>query len=162
MIRKAMIDDAKNIVDCVRNVMKEAWEKYEKGYYPKKAIDFDLKHFNEERVEKIIGSENAFLFMAEEDRTIGVIHGILYSDSGFGMIHWLGVEFEHQDRGIGKQLLEKVFEYCEKKKIHKISLYTLPVLRNAINLYLKTGFVPEGYLKEQWWGVDFIFMSKWL
>jgi len=157
-----MIDDAKNIVDCVRNVMKEAWERYEKGYYPRKAIDFDLKYFNKERVEKMINSENTFLFIAEEDKVIGVVHGILYGESGFGMIHWLGVEFGYQEKGIGNQLLEKVFEYCEKKKIHKISLYTFPVLRSAINLYLKTGFVPEAYLKKQWWGVDFIFMSKWL
>ena len=162
MIREAKIHNTKEIVDCVHRVMREAWEKYEKDYYPRKAIDFDLKHFNKERVEKIISSENAFLFMAEEDRTVGVIHGILYSDSGFGMIHWLGVDFAYQNKGTGEQLLEKVFEYCEKKKIHKISLYTLPVLRNAINLYLKTDFVPEGYLKKQWWGVDFIFMSKWL
>jgi len=162
MIREAMIDDAKNIVDCVRNVMKEAWERYEKGYYPRKAIDFDLKYFNKERVEKMINSENTFLFIAEEDKVIGVVHGILYGESGFGVIHWLGVEFGYQEKGIGNQLLEKVFEYCEKKKIHKISLYTFPVLRSAINLYLKTGFVPEAYLKKQWWGVDFIFMSKWL
>ncbi|MCD6466722.1 MAG: GNAT family N-acetyltransferase [Methanomicrobia archaeon] len=162
MIREAKISDTEEIVSCVRNVMREAWERYEKGYYPRKAIDFDLKYFNKERVEKMINSENTFLFIAEEDKIIGVVHGILYGESGFGMIHWFGVEFEYQEKGIGKQLLEKVFEYCKKKKIHKISLYTFPVLRSAINLYLKTGFVPEAYLKKQWWGVDFIFMSKWL
>ncbi|HEC95491.1 MAG TPA: GNAT family N-acetyltransferase [Euryarchaeota archaeon] len=162
MIREAKISDTEEIVSCVRNVMREAWERYEKGYYPRKAIDFDLKYFNKERAEKMINSENTFLFIAEEDKIIGVVHGILYGESGFGMIHWLGVEFEYQEKGIGKQLLEKVFEYCKKKKIHKISLYTFPVLRSAINLYLKTGFVPEAYLKKQWWGVDFIFMSKWL
>ncbi len=32
----------------------------------------------------------------------------------------------------------------------------------AINLYLKFGFVPEAFLRKEWWNVDFIKMSLWL
>ncbi|MFQ6089727.1 MAG: GNAT family N-acetyltransferase [Candidatus Methanofastidiosia archaeon] len=67
-----------------------------------------------------------------------------------------------QRNGIGSSLLDTVVRYCRKKGCHKISLNTLPVLRPALNFYLKKGFVPEAFLRKQWWKVDFIFMSKWL
>ncbi|MEA1993060.1 MAG: GNAT family N-acetyltransferase [Euryarchaeota archaeon] len=162
MIREAKTEDVAEIVNCVHSVMKETWERYEKGYYPKDAIAFDIEHFDRKKVENAVASDNSFLFLDENESITGVIHGMVYGESGFGLIHWLGVEFEHRQEGIGTQLLERVFTFCSNHEIHKISLYTLPVLRPAINLYLKTGFVPEAYLKKQWWGVDFVFMSKWL
>jgi GNAT superfamily N-acetyltransferase len=162
MIREGQKDDIPAIVTCVHNVMKETWKRYERGYYPKKAIEFDMTHFSEEHAEETISTENAFLFVAEEENIVGVIHGRIFDASKFGLIHWLGVDFAHQNKGIGRQLLERVFAYGQENAIHKISLYTLPVLRPAISLYLKTGFVPEAYLRKQWWGVDFIFMSTWL
>ena len=162
MIREGKLDELREIMECVHRVRKESWKRYEKEYYPGKALNSDLTNFNEDRVRGIINSDLRFLFVAEENKIVGVVHGMIYGESGYGMIHWLGVDFKYQNRGIGTQLLERVFEYCKKRKIHKISLYTFPVLRKAINLYLKTGFVPEAYLKEQWWGVDFILMSKWL
>ncbi|MCK4439716.1 GNAT family N-acetyltransferase [Candidatus Bathyarchaeota archaeon] len=68
----------------------------------------------------------------------------------------------YQKDSIGKALLEKVIEHCRAEGCHKITLYTLPFLIPAINLYLKYGFVPEAYLHKEWWNVDFMKMSKWL
>jgi hypothetical protein len=32
----------------------------------------------------------------------------------------------------------------------------------AVNLYMRLGFVPEAYLRREWWEVDFLKMSLWL
>jgi hypothetical protein len=45
---------------------------------------------------------------------------------------------------------------------HKVSLNTLPVLMPAVRLAMKFGMLPEAYLREQWWGADFVIMSKWI
>jgi GNAT superfamily N-acetyltransferase len=68
----------------------------------------------------------------------------------------------HQRKGLGEALLNHVSKYCKKQKCHKITLYTLPVLILALHLYLKLGFVPEAYLRKEWWEIDFLKMSKWL
>jgi ribosomal protein S18 acetylase RimI-like enzyme len=35
------------------------------------------------------------------------------------------------------------------------------MLKPAINLYKKLGFVEEAILKKHYWKMDFILMSKW-
>ncbi len=161
MIRAAKKEDAPTLVKCIHRILKETWKQYERGYYPEEAIAFDIQQFTVEKIKKFISSENRFLFIAEKDTVVGYAHGMHYGKSGFGILHGIGVDFAYQRKKLGTRLLEKVFEYCREKNLHKLSLYTFPVLRPAVNLYLKMGFVPEAYLKKQWWGVDFIFMSKW-
>jgi ribosomal protein S18 acetylase RimI-like enzyme len=58
--------------------------------------------------------------------------------------------------------MEHAVDYLKAKGCHKVSLHTQSVLMPAINLYMKMGFVPEAYLRNQWWGMNFIYMSKWL
>jgi len=81
---------------------------------------------------------------------------------GLALLEWICVHPTHQGKGIGEAILKHFIEYCKQQKCHKITLYTLPVLIPALKLYLKLGFVPEAYLHKEWWGVDFIKMSKWL
>lgn len=111
----------------------------------------------------ILKLETNFTFVAEENNEIvGIADGTLVDKSGLSRPDWIDAHPTHQNKGIGKALLEKVIEHCRTKGCHKITLYTTPVLMPAVNLYLKQGFVPEAYLHKEWWNVDFIKMSKWL
>jgi len=41
-IRKMELSDAKQTSEMTKEIMLDCWEKYEKDYYPKKALDFDI------------------------------------------------------------------------------------------------------------------------
>ena len=162
-IRKMEPSDAKQTSKMTKEIMLDCWEKYEKDYYPKKALDFDISVHSPKYYRDSLKVKTNFAFVAEENgEIVGIAMGRLVGESGLARLGWIGVHPTHQNTGIGKTLLEKVIEHCRSKGCHKITLYTLPVLIPAINLYLKYGFVPEAYLHKEWWNVDFTKMSKWL
>lgn len=103
------------------------------------------------------------MLVAEKNKAIvGIAFGEVVGESGLARLGWIGVHPKHQRQGIGKALLNEFVKKCKQKGCHKVTLYTLPVLIPAMNLYLKYGFVPEAYLRKEWWKVDFIKMSLWL
>jgi ribosomal protein S18 acetylase RimI-like enzyme len=130
-------------------------------------LEFDLPLLAPEKYIKGVQEQNEFHFVAEEDgRIAGVATGTLLrgneNEGGLARLGWICVYPSQQHRGIGRALLNHVIEHSKQQKCHKITLYTLPVLILALNLYFKLGFVPEAFLQKEWWGVDFIKMSKWL
>jgi len=166
-VRKMRVEDAEESAKVARETMEDAWNRLERDYYPRKALEFDMSLLVPEKYTKGIQEPNDFHFIAEEDgRIVGVATGtILRGNETVGGLARLGgicVHPLYQGRGVGKALLNHVVDYCRKQKCHKITLYTLQVLIPALNLYLKLGFVPEAYLQKEWWGIDFIKMSKWL
>ena len=158
--------EEQDIVETIR-VMKEAWnysyETWEKDYYPIQAHEFDLSQNTPENYRKYIGDRTTFCFIAKVNGIIaGKISGQIIGNSGFGMIRSIAVHPDFHRKGVGRKLMDHALKHFVERGCHKVSLNTLPVLIPAINLYLKTGFVPEAYLAKQWWGVDFILMCKWL
>jgi ribosomal protein S18 acetylase RimI-like enzyme len=158
--------DENDIAETIR-VMLEAWnysyEKWEKGYYPPEAHEFDTSQNTPENFRKYIGNPTMFCYIALADGKIaGKISGQIIGNSGFGMIRNIAVHPDFHRQSVGKRLMGRALERFAELGCHKVSLNTLPVLIPAINLYMKMGFVPEAYLSKQWWGVDFIYMSKWL
>jgi len=163
LVRKMKTEDAEQASRMTRTVMLDSWEKNELGTYPRKALEFDMARHSAENYRESLKADLDFAFVAEdEERIVGVAMGKLVGESGLARLDWIGVHPNHQRKGTGKALLEKVVDYCEAKGCHKITLNTMPALVPAINLYLRAGFVPEAYLHEEWWKVDFIKMSKWL
>jgi len=143
--------------------MKWMYEKYEKGSYPKEASEFDARHYSSSNIRSWFSHPDFFGFVAEEDGQLcGIVLGNVYGKSGYGFINWMAVDPEHQHEGIGIRLMIATEEYLKKKKCHKIGLYTMPSLLPAVRLYMKFGLLPEAYLKQQWWGADFLLMSKWI
>jgi len=126
-------------------------------------LEFDISINSPEHLKEKIANPQELLFVSEENETIvGIAFGKIVGESGLARLGWIGVRPEHQRQGIGKALLKEFIEHCRQKGCHKVTLNTLPVLIPAINLYLKCGFVPEAYLRREWWRVDFIRMSLWL
>ncbi len=41
-VRKMQRGDAKQVSKMTKEIMLDCWRKYEKDYYPKKALDFDI------------------------------------------------------------------------------------------------------------------------
>jgi len=167
IVRKMKIEDVEASVKVMVETMEDTWNSYERDYYPRKALEFDKSLQTPENYTKEIQEPNNFLFVAEENgKIIGIAKGTILRDhEKVGGLARLGSIFVHpsyQGRGTGRALLNHVIEYCKQQKCHKITLYTLPVLIPALNLYFKLGFVPEAYLRKEWWSIDFIKMSKWL
>ena len=89
--------------------------------------------------------------MCIRDRYAGVCH-----------VGFLGVKKEYRGKGVGESLLNRFIEEAKKRKAHKIWLFTSPNLLPAIRLYIKKGFVPEGFLRRHNHGLDLIIYSKFL
>ena len=161
------VEDAEKAARVSAQAMKDSWNRFEKSCYPKKALEFDLSQHSAENYVKMISRAYNFLFVAEEK---GIIAGVAVGEilrgyektGGLARLSWICVTPLKQQKGVGKALLNNVIEHCRAQKCHKITLYTLPVSIPALNLYFRTGFVPEAFLRKEWWEVDFIKMSLWL
>jgi ribosomal protein S18 acetylase RimI-like enzyme len=166
-VRRMSLEDVEDALSVFAASFEDAWNRYERNYYPRKALEFDFSRNNPENCKKRIQEPNDFLFVVEENGKIvgGAIGGMLRGnekEGGLVLLSSICIHPLHQRKGLGEALLNHVLEYCKQQKCHKITLYTLPVLVPAVNLYLKLGFVPEAYLRKEWWGIDFLKMSKWL
>ena len=147
-----------------KDIMLDTYERFLKGYYPLQAVEFDISNFHSsQHYQDALKQPDRFVYVAEENGVIvGIVSGRLVGESGLARLSWLGVLPTHQRKGVGRQLLEKGIEHCQGKDFHKITFNTMQLLVPAIALYIKCGFVPEAYLYKEWWGVNFIKMSKWL
>ena len=166
-VRRMSLEDVDAVASVTVASFEDSWNRYEKNYYPRKALEFDFSLWTPENYKKRIQESNDFLFVVEENGKIaGVATGKMLRgeerEGGLALLSTICVHPLHQRKGSGAALLNHVLEYCEQQKCHKITLYTLPVLVPALHLYLKLGFVPEAYLRKEWWGIDFLKMSKWL
>ncbi len=167
IVREMKPEDAEESAKVSAEAMEDSWNRHERDYYPRKALEFDMSVHMSEKYIKGIQESNDFLFVGDENgKIVGVAVGTILRGyekvGGLARLGWICVHPSRQGKGIGEALLNRVVEYCKQQKCHKITLYTLPVLVPAVNLYLKFGFVPEAYLHKEWWGIDFIKMSKWL
>jgi ribosomal protein S18 acetylase RimI-like enzyme len=167
IVRSMRVEEAEAVSKVASETMQEAWDHYERDYYPRKALEFDLSRFIPEKYAKGVQEPNEFHFIADENgKVVGAATGTILrgneKEGGLALLGGIYVHPAHQRKGIGRALLNRVVEYSKEQKCHKITLYTLPVLIPALGLYFKLGFVPEAYLRKEWWGVDFIKMSKWL
>jgi len=164
-IRKMAAKDIDGIVRALREAKIDVFNRFERGHYPRRAHLFDLSRISRENYQKAFDSKDkqSYYFVAEMNgRIVGAAYGRIFGKSGFSFLHTIAVHPSKQRHGVGEKLLREVIAYSKKQGCHKISLNTLPVLIPALKLYLKLGFVPEAYLRKQWWKVDFIQMSKWL
>jgi RimJ/RimL family protein N-acetyltransferase len=146
-VRHASIEDARKIVMYLETILRD----------PMSSIaDLDEMMLDEHRqrdhIRRIMSHPDALALVAEHG--VQVI-GYLSVEPGrrrkvrhvveIGM----SVHEDWRGRGVGTAMLESVFDWVEgRNNISKISLNVFSENSAAINLYLKSGFVEEGRLKD--------------
>ncbi len=160
MLGEKDVSDASRF--CKRNIA-WMWRNYLMGVYPKEANAFDIWHWSEARLKTRLKDPEFLGLLAESKGNIcGIVLGKVYGKSGLARLNWIAVAPEHQHEGIGIKLMLAMEEHVKKRGCHKITLYALPALVPAVRLYMKFGLLPEAFIRQQWWGADFILMSKWI
>jgi ribosomal protein S18 acetylase RimI-like enzyme len=160
-IRLASIEDTQRLIKCETII----WESLRETL-PDAFVNSELSWLHRpelaERRRNQLQSTDTLVLVAEEDSgLIGVAMGRV-GEEGVSMLNFLGVKPKNRGKGVAAQLLDRFIEEAGKRKAHKVWLYTAPSLQPAIRLYIKAGFVPEGYLKNHSYGQDLIIYSKFL
>lgn len=159
-IRFASASDCENLHNCLITV----WESLHE-WLPASFVDPELKSMHEpaeiKKLQERAENKDEILLIAEENhKIVGMALG--RETSGVCGIGFLGVTKECRGKGVGSRLLGRFIQESRKRKAHKIWLYTSPHLVPAIRLYVKNGFLPEGFLRKHTRGLDLIIYSKFL
>ena len=137
--------------------------KFLKKSYPREAADFDASIKTAAKLsDRFRNPDSCDIIAVTDDEIGGILLGTVFGKSGLAKVEWIAVDPDHQHEGIGIQLMTAAEEEFRKRGCHKIYLNTLPALVPAIRLYMKFGLLPESYLRNHWWGADFMVMSKWI
>lgn len=142
-IRRANVDDAKDITDIINSVVDE--KKYT-----------SLRKFNVDEEREYINSlnEREAIFVAIKNgkivgfQTISLFAKCSESMSHVGNILTLILK-EYRGQGIGKLLAERTLEFARQNNYEKISTYIMEDNTRAINYYKSLGFKPVGKWSRQ-------------
>ncbi len=163
VVRRLEKKDCLAASDFCKETTDWMYKKYLKGSYPREGADFiTLINSAAKLSERLTNTDCFDLVAISDDGISGILLGTVYGKSGLAEVVRIAVDPNHQHEGIGIRLMSAAEEEFRKRGCHKIYLYTLPALVPAIRLYMKFGLLPEGYLRNHWWGADFIVMSKWI
>ena len=159
-VRFAVVEDCENLHNCLIGTFESLRE-----WLPASFVDPELKSMHEpEDIKKLrerIENKNEILLVAVGNhRIVGMALG--REAGGVCSLGFLAVTKECRSRGVGSRLLNRFIKEGRKRKAHKISLHTSPRLVPAIRLYVKNGFLPEGFLRRHTRGLDMIIYSKFL
>jgi ribosomal protein S18 acetylase RimI-like enzyme len=159
-VRDARVDDLDRIIDCQISVFESF-----RSILPDSFIDGELEMLKSsewrERFKKSLENPDTIALVAEEG---GYILGVAYGNVRGGVSHlgFIGVKLEFRRRGVGSSLLEEYISRSKSRGAHKVSLWTVADLKDAVRLYVKKGFVPEGFMRKHNHKMDMIFYSYFL
>jgi RimJ/RimL family protein N-acetyltransferase len=141
-IRIAMPSDAKGIVTCMNNVMKE-------GIY---LLGDQYSYYEEFEAERIRTLREDLTLVAEyKNEVIGVLfltRGRYIKNKHTAYLS-IAIIDRFRKMGVGTSLIQTAIEWAKDKKIEKICLEVFSSNCAAINLYIKLGFIIEGRWKKQ-------------
>jgi ribosomal protein S18 acetylase RimI-like enzyme len=160
-IRLVVLEDVDRLLECEIAI----WESL-REMLPDSFVDPNINGLRrpdviERRKSQLQSLESVFLVVEENEEFIGVAIGRVWED-GVAVLGFFGVKPLHRRKGVGFSLLSRFVDEAKKRKAHKVWLLTAPSLQSAIRLYVKAGFVPEGYLRKHSYGQDLILYSKFL
>ena len=90
--------------------------------------------------QEVIIDKGGVIFFAQLRETIVGCFSLLPMDSNTVVLGKMAVREGYQGQKIGHLLLENAIDYCKKKQISSIVLYSNTILQPAIHLYKKFGF----------------------
>jgi len=160
-IRPAIVKDVEHLLSCEIQIW-ESLREFLPDSFVNPNIDMLRRSETIENFKRFLeNKEVIILIVLDNDKIIGLATGIVRED-GVGHLGFLGVSTEYRRKGVGSNLLQEYLKEAKKRNAHKVWLFTAPSLQSAIKLYIKTGFVPEGYMRRHSYGLDLIFYSKFL
>ncbi len=103
----------------------------------------------EEEIEKQVGNENHFIFVAEDDkRVLGFISAEWQKWNNSLYIDSLYIDKNYRFKGYGSKLLKQMIRKSKEIKSKKVFVDVEAGNRNAIILYLKNRFEINGYIQD--------------
>lgn len=158
-IRKARIEDIRGILNCQEQVLESL-----RGILPAKFIDYEIESLcgpdGGDALGKAIEEKNTIVLVAvEAGSLVGFAQGRV-DRGGTSWLAYMGVIPAYRRRGIARELVKRYITESQARGAHKVSLYTAPELRPAINLYTEMGFIAEGKKRRHRYGVELIAYSK--
>lgn len=143
-IRRAKSTDAEQI----SGLYKDVWDEYRDEFPDELRIS---RQPSPEEMKTWLGRETYFVAL-DDDEIVGVVGCIL--EHGACLLTHMAIEKTYRRQGIGTALTKKVIQYAKNSGAFKVWLDTVPILKEAISLYKKLGFVKCGHLKRHFWGAD--------
>jgi len=131
-LRRADNCDCPKIAELVFTVLRE--------YYLEpdpEATDADLKDIEKSYFER----GGVFYVLEEEDGTIIASYGLYLIDDQTCELRKMYLHKAHRGKGLGKLLMEDALAKARQIGFKKMTLETASVLKEAISLYKKYGFV---------------------
>jgi ribosomal-protein-alanine N-acetyltransferase len=122
-IREMQLDDLEEVMEIENDNFSKPWS--ETGFFT-----------------FLIRDDTLFLAAAEDGKIVGYCGVVMAADEGD--ITNVSVDKQHQNRGVGKQLLETLIQKTQEAGIKKLFLEVRESNTRAIHLYEKMGFVQNG------------------
>lgn len=147
-IRTATLDDAAVIARLVHAAL---------GRYYKPA------RITTERVTRnLTDGKNIFLLAVDGGRAVGTIRAELI-DIDLAELRWLAVDSKHRRKGVGEALVHAALDALKRRRYRKVVARSSTSNWPAVQMWLRLGFVPEGYFREHYRkGADIIQFAKFL
>jgi ribosomal protein S18 acetylase RimI-like enzyme len=139
-IRTATPEDLKDIQELNKKVMVNN-PKFDDDLIPDY---FDTPKGEEYVRDALIAKDSCFYIAEEGDQMIGYVNGraidVPYRKSKYFEMENLGVIPEYKGKGIGRQLMEKLFEYAKEHGYDRMYLNCYARNEEAIAFYKRNGF----------------------
>lgn len=133
---------------------KEVSTWYDDAFYLRSVDTEPAYPFSEEKIEKEIkGAENTFYFhirTLEDDRLIGfaTLHSLEWNNQLATLAIGIGNK-KDRGQGFGDEALKLIMRYAFMElNLFRLSLEVISYNSNAINLYLRNGFIKEGVIRK--------------
>jgi ribosomal protein S18 acetylase RimI-like enzyme len=139
-IRRATVEDAQQILDCLR----DAFEPYRTSYAPEGFRDTVL---TADTVLSRLDEMTILVATDEAGKVIGTVAGKLSSGSE-GHLRGMAVLPEFQGRGVAEQLLAAIESHLSSQGYERITLDTTEPLKRATRFYERNGYKLSGRVTD--------------
>ncbi len=114
------------------------------------------------QLSEIIENPDYEYVTAIENGELKGVGGVICQVADSAEIFTVAVDKNSRGKGIGKSIVKRLLEFCEKKGAECVFLEVEEGNDSAISLYSKSGFVSVGRRKGFYHGKDAIIMTKQL
>lgn len=119
------------------------------------------KYFMSGILELFDEREGSRLWIVEKDGQIAGSIAIIKRGEGEAQLRWFGVDMALQGQGLGNTLMRKAMDFCKDKGYKHVILWSMDILKPALHLYEKFGFVLTETKPNYEWASYAITEEKW-